>query len=302
MSIPDYQACMLPLLQYLGDGKEHPMRDAVDHVSDVFELSEEERRQRIPSGHSRVISNRVGWARTYLHKAGLVQSPRRGIWQLSQQGARVLSSNPPRIDSKFLEQFPSFIEFRPKSKVVQPPPTGTTDGSESTPEEALQAAWTELQSGLQDELLESVKSNSPAFFEQLVVDLIVKMGYGGNREDAGQAMGKSGDGGIDGVIKEDRLGLDAIYVQAKKWDSTVGRPEIQKFAGALQGVRARKGVFLTTGIFSKEALGYTEQIEAKIVLIDGRELAKLMVEHGIGVSVVDRYEVKRLDTDYFDAD
>lgn len=303
MSIPDYQTVMLPLLCYLGDGLEHTLNESVDAVANEFKLTPEERIQFLPSGTSTVIGNRVGWARTYMKKAGLLESPRRGAFKITERGVQVLSTKPQRIDVKFLDQFPEFVEFRTVrgdgesaagvSAAVAAPVTV------ATPEEALEDAYDRLRSGLESELLQRVMSASPAFFERLVIDLLVRMGYGGSFRDAGQAIGRSGDGGIDGIIKEDRLGLDVIYIQAKRWESSVGRPEIQKFAGALQGHRARKGVFITTSSFSKDAYEYVDRIDSKIVLIDGATLTRFMVDSGVGVSLVTSYDVKRVDSDYF---
>lgn len=300
MPIPDYQTVMLPLLRFLHDGKEHNIGEVVDSLAEEFNLSVEERQQLLASGQQTVIRNRAGWARTYLKKAGLIASTRRGFFRITDRGKSVLASKPKRIDVKFLEQFPEFVAFRelrherPDDLAVP-----TTVHAEATPEEALDAAYGRIRLDLEAELLDQVKNTSSSFFERLVVELLVRMGYGGTLRDAGQAVGKSGDGGIDGIIKEDRLGLDVIYVQAKRWDSTVGRPEIQKFAGALQGHRARKGVFITTSSFSAEALEFTSRIDSKIVLIDGAALAKHMIDHNVGVSVSRAYEVKKIDSDYF---
>jgi restriction system protein len=303
MPIPDYQTVMLPLLRYLGDGREHTLNECVEAVGDEFKLTPEERLQFLPSGTSTVIGNRVGWARTYMKKAGLLESPRRGFFRITERGSQVLSTNPQRIDVKFLDQFPEFVEFR-TVRADDEPVRGTatvvtTPATVATPEEALEEANDRLRGGLESELLQRVMGASPAFFERLVIDLLVRMGYGGSFRDAGQAIGRSGDGGIDGIIKEDRLGLDVIYVQAKRWESSVGRPEIQKFAGALQGHRARKGVFITTSSFSKDAYEYVERIDSKIVLIDGATLSRFMVDSGVGVSLVISYDVKRVDSDYF---
>lgn len=300
MAIPDYQTVMLPLLRFLKDGKEHNIGEVVDSLADEFNLSTEEREQLLGSGQQTVIRNRAGWARTYLKKAGLIASTRRGYFCITERGQSVLASNPERIDVKYLEQFPEFVEFRelrherPDEAVVP-----VTTSSDATPEEALDAAYGRLRLDLEAELLDQVKSASPSFFERLVVELLVRMGYGGTLRDAGQAVGKSGDGGIDGIIKEDRLGLDVIYIQAKRWESTVGRPEIQKFAGALQGHRAHKGVFITTSSFSSDALEFALRIDSKIVLIDGAALAKHMIDYNVGVSVSRSYEVKKIDSDYF---
>lgn len=300
MAIPDYQTVMLPLLRFLGDGKEHNIGEVVDSLADEFNLSSEERQQLLDSGQQTVIRNRASWARTYLKKAGLIESARRGYFRITERGHSVLASKPERIDVKYLEQFPEFLAFRElRHERPDEAHTRVTALSDATPEEALDAAYGRLRLDLEAELLDQVKGASPAFFERLVVELLVRMGYGGTLRDAGQAVGKSGDGGIDGIIKEDPLGLDVIYIQAKRWDSTVGRPEIQKFAGALQGHRARKGVFITTSSFSADALEFASRIDSKIVLIDGAALAKHMIDHNVGVSVARSYEVKRIDSDYF---
>jgi restriction system protein len=299
MAIPDYQTVMLPLLRFLKDGKEHNIGEVVDSLADEFNLSAEERQQLLGSGQPTVIRNRAGWARTYLKKAGLISSTRRGYFCITERGQSVLASEPDRIDVKYLEQFPEFVAFRELRHERPDEAVPVTVSSDATPEEALDAAYGRLRLDLEAELLDQVKSASPSFFERLVVELLVRMGYGGTLRDAGQAVGKSGDGGIDGIIKEDRLGLDVIYIQAKRWDSTVGRPEIQKFAGALQGHRARKGVFITTSSFSSDALEFASRIDSKIVLIDGAALAKHMIDHNVGVSVSRSYEVKKIDSDYF---
>jgi restriction system protein len=299
MTIPDYQTVMLPLLRLLGDERERPLREVVADLADDFELSEDERRELLPSGSQPVFRNRVGWARTYLKKAGLVESPSRGVLHITSRGLKVLAETPARIDVKYLERFPEFVEFRSSGK--REPNGGDEDAKDDTetPEEVLEAAYEKIREDLETEVLDQVNRCTPAFFESLVVDLLVRMGYGGSRKDAGEAVGRTGDGGIDGIIKEDRLGLDTIYIQAKRWDGTVGRPEIQKFAGALQGQRARKGVFITTGSFSREAEEYAGMIETKIVLIDGRTLGRLMIDHGLGVTTTATYDVKRIDSDYF---
>lgn len=300
--IPDYQSIMLPLLRLAGDGETHRMRDAIDKLANEFGLSEEERRELLPSGKQPTFDNRVGWARTYMAKAGLLESPKRGHFRLTERGREVLSKNPPAINLTFLEQFEDFVKFRELRH--DKPLANQFDGTDSrkadeTPEETLETAYQTLRAGLSSEILETVKKCSPAFFEKLVVDLLVRMGYGGSRREAGEAIGRSGDEGIDGIIKEDRLGLDIIYLQAKRWEGSVGRPELQKFAGALQGQRARKGIFITTSAFSREALNYTRNIDTKIILIDGPKLAELMIDHGVGVTTEATYELKRIDSDYF---
>ena len=295
---------MLPVLKLAADGHEHKFSQAVEALADEFRLSTEERNELLPSGSQAVFNNRVGWARSYLKQAGLLSSPRRGFFKITQRGLDLLATNPEKVDNSILEQYPEFIAFknrrREKSETEKQSETFTEEDSTLTPEDALAAAYQKLRSALEIEILNAIKEASPSFFERLVVDLLVKMGYGGNRQDAGKALGKSGDGGIDGIINEDRLGLDVIYIQAKRWEGSVGRPEIQKFAGALQGQRAKKGVFITTSSFTKEAKEYASLIESKIILIDGEHLARLMVEHNVGVSTVGQYEVKKLDSDYFD--
>lgn len=300
MAIPDYQTVMFPLLRLLEDEKEHNIGEVVDSLVEKFNLSAEESQQLLGSGQQTVIRNRAGWARTYLKKAGLIASTRRGFFRITESGKKVLASKPERIDVKYLERFPEFVAFRElRHERSDEPAVTVSPSSDATPEEALDSAYQRLRLDLEAELLEQVKAASPSFFERLVVELLVRMGYGGTLRDAGQAVGKSGDGGIDGIIKEDRLGLDLIYIQAKRWDGTVGRPEIQKFAGALQGHRARKGVFITTSSFSADALEFTSRIESKIVLIDGTSLAKYMIDHNVGVSISRSYDVKKIDSDYF---
>jgi restriction system protein len=305
MTIPDYQTVMLPLLQSISDGQEHSLKEAARQMAEYFKLTPEECEKRIPSGNSTYIKNRTGWARTYLKKAGLLHSPQRGAIQITDRGKELLSQNPLRIDNSLLEQYPEFIEFKNRSK---PKARGDSNGKtlstseNETPEETIERSYTELRSQLADELLDQIKRGSPEFFEQLVVDVIVAMGYGGSHRDAAQATQKSNDGGIDGIIKQDRLGLDTIYIQAKKWDENrvIHRPEIQKFAGALQGVRARKGIFITTSSFSEGACEYAETIDTRIILIDGLELCQLMIDYGVGVTPQRLYEIKDLDSDYFE--
>lgn len=300
MAIPDYQTLMLPLLKLLGDGRDHRMPELVPEISKQFGLTDSEQKELTPSGKQTIIRNRLGWARTYMKKAGLIEHPKRGVFRITARGQQVLGESPERIDVQHLEKFPEFIEFRNTHREKEQASVQPDD--QKTPEEALDEAYEQMRSSLEAEILAAVASSTPEFFERLVVDVLVHMGYGGNRKDAGQAVGKSGDGGIDGIIKEDKLGLDTIFVQAKKWDGPVHRPEIQKFAGALQGVRARKGVFITTSLFSDGASEYVQNIDSKIVLVDGKMLAGLMIDHNVGVSAVATYEVKRLDSDYFEDD
>jgi restriction system protein len=303
MAIPDYQTCMLPFLRYLSDGTEHTLRDAEDSLAEHFKLTPAERAELLPSGQQGIFKNRIGWARTYLKKAALLESPRRGVFKITERGLKTLASNPSRIDVKYLEQFPEFIEFRDASKpengagavaVIELPQ------SKTTPEEAIEVAHQGLREQLAAELLSRILACTPTFFEQLVVELLVKMGYGGSRRDAGERIGQTGDGGIDGIIKEDRLGLDTIFIQAKRWQGSVGRPEIQKFVGALQGQRAKKGVFITTSTYTAEAADYATRIDTKVVLIDGKQLAGLMIDFDVGVAPAATYVVKRIDSDYFE--
>lgn len=303
MAIPDYETLMLPVLQYVSDGKEHPLKEITASMAESFKLSAEEREQRIPSGQSTYIQNRTGWAKTYLKKAGLLALPKRGLVQITDRGREVLSKNPERIDGAFLDQFPEFQDFQARSSNQQETePVLAPSIDRKTPDEMIERSYMALRSQLADELLEQIKGCSSDFFERLVVDVIVAMGYGGSHQDAAKATQRSNDGGIDGIIKQDRLGLDTIYIQAKKWDESrpIHRPEIQKFAGALQGVRARKGIFITTSSFSDGAREYVATIDSKIVLIDGTELAQLMIDCGIGVTPHQTYEIKRLDSDYFE--
>lgn len=298
MAVPGYEEFMLPLLQLAGNNQEYSMAEARDKMVEVFNLSNEDLRELLPSGKQAVFSNRIGWTKTYLLKAGLLESKTRGRFNITERGMEVLHKTPPAIDRKYLMKFREFREF-----VGATDNMATTDPSKKkteTPEEVLEAAVEELNNTLIQEVLKKVLDSPPSFFEQLVVDLLLAMGYGGSRKDAGHAIGKSGDEGIDGIIKEDKLGLDIIYIQAKRWANPIGRPDIQKFVGALAGQRAKKGVFLTTSDFTKEAQFYVKGIESKVVLINGQELAKLMIQHNLGVSINAVYEVKRLDTDYFE--
>jgi restriction system protein len=302
MPVPGFQSLMLPLLRIAGDGKEYSLAEAREMLAEEFRLSSVEIEELLPSGRQSKFANRVAWAKSYLQQAGLFATARRGHFQLSERGRDLLRTPPARIDIKFLERYPEFVEFRaPKSETEETSrsvPPGQTEPE--TPEEALEAAYLKLRVGLAGELLSRVKAATPPFFERLVVELLLKMGYGGSRKDAGQAIGRSGDEGIDGVISEDRLGLDVVYLQAKKWDGTVGRPEIQRFVGALHGKRAKKGVFITTGAFSAEAVAYVDHIDPKVVLIDGRRLAELMMDFDVGVNSVGVYSLKRVDSDYFE--
>jgi restriction system protein len=301
MAIPDYQSVMLPLLRLAEDGQEHSAREAVEKLADHFGLSEDERKELLPSGAQATFDNRVGWARTYMKKAELLESPRRGYFKITHRGMQILKQNPDTINNKLLEQYPEYRAFRARSGTKRiTSAAAESEVPEQTPLEVIEDAYDTIRTQLAGELLEQIMRSSPQFFERLVVDLLVRMGYGGSRRDAGEAVGRrSSDEGIDGIIKEDRLGLEAIYLQAKRWKDTVGRPEIQRFVGALHGQNARKGVFITTSSFSKEASQYVDALVDKVVLVDGEALTHLMIEHGVGVSLDRAYEVKRLDSDYF---
>jgi restriction system protein len=303
MPIPDYQSLMLPLLQLSQDGMERSLRSAIDILGRELSLSDEELSEQLPSGATSVFANRVGWARTYLKQSGLLESPKRGLFRITPIGVALLREKPTKIDLKLLDRYEGFVAFKNRSRISQSestPLATVPEDQRQTPEDTLAAAYRVLRENLEIELLEQIKASSPAFFENLVIDLLVSMGYGGSRQDAGKAIGRSGDEGIDGIIKEDKLGLDVIYLQAKRWEGSVGRPEIQKFAGALQGQRANKGVVITTSSFTRDALEYAGLISTKIILIDGRQLAGLMVDHNVAVTRVGLYEIKKIDTDYFD--
>lgn len=302
MGIPDYQTIMLPLLKAMADGKEYQNRTLITQLSNEFQLSEDDRKSLIPSGQDYIFDNRVGWARTYLKKAGLVESTRRGFYQITDRGKKVVDKKPERIDVKLLLEFPEFEAWYNTPQMAEAPQTqpSVTPLSE-TPEELVESECQKLRKQLESEVLGRVKAASPEFFERLVVRLLTTMGYGGSLSDAGKAIGRSNDGGVDGVIKEDRLGLDLLYVQAKRWsDTAVGRNEIQQFVGALQGKKAKKGIFITTSSFTKSAQEYANGIETKVVLIDGVQLASMMFDFGVGVSTASTYLVKRIDSDFFD--
>ena len=267
-----------------------------------FNLSDEDQQEMLPSGKQATYKNRTGWAKVYLTKALLFKSPKRASFHITERGKQILATNPQSLRVKDLNQFSEFIDFHQSgNKQESAVDTNSVEYEErnSTPEETLETAYQELRSGLADELSQQITNNSPEFFENLVVKLLVKMGYGGSIKDAGQALGRSGDEGIDGIIKEDKLGLDVIYIQAKRWQGVVGRPEIQKFVGALHGQRAKKGVFITTSSFSKEATQYVSTIDPKVVLISGDRLVDLMIDYNLGISTVDTYEIKKIDSDFF---
>jgi len=309
MPVPDYQSLMLPLLEAVADGEAHLLRDVREQIAQRVGLTESDRAELLPSAKQSVYDNRLGWAKTYMDKAGLIRSVKRGVYQLTDRGREVLAKHPTKIDNKFLYQFSEWTDFIQASNsgggevgtasADTGEPSSESSPSVLDPQEGLDAAYQQLRRSVEADVLTQVRAASFAFFERLVVELLVAMGYGGSLKDAGKAIGRSGDDGLDGVIKEDHLGLDAIYVQAKRWKNTVGRPDVQAFAGSLEGVRGRKGVFITTSTFSSEAREYVSRIEKKIVLIDGVLLASLMVDFNIGVNSVNTYEVKRVDSDYF---
>ena len=301
MAIPDFQSIMLPLLILACDSDIHNFHEVVDKLANEFDLSDEEISTLIPSGQPR-FENRVGWAKTYLKKSGLITYPKRGHLKITQRGLEVLEENPQTIDMEYLRRFPEYLEFRQGNQKEEEPSGGSDE--DLTPEEALENAYQQIRDDLADELLETILNSSPAFFEKLVVDLLVAMGYGGSQRDAARAVGGVGDEGIDGIIDEDRLGLETIYIQAKRWqrESKVSRPQIQSFVGALTGNNAKKGVFITTADFTSEAQNYAAGIPLKVVLINGERLANLMIDYGIGVTTRINYQIKNLDSDYFGKD
>lgn len=303
MPIPDFQSIMLPLMQFANDNQEHKVRDAIDYLANLFNLTDQEQQELLPSGKQPIFENRVGWSRTHLKKAGLLDYPNRACFKITPRGKELLQTQPTVINMSLLKQYPEYLEF-----IGSTAPNGSISKSEiqsnftdqETPEETLEYAYQRIRKTLAQEVLDKVKTCSPSFFERLVVELLVKMGYGGSIKDAGRVIGKTGDEGIDGVIKEDRLGLDVIYVQAKRWNDTVGRPEIQKFVGALAGQGAEKGIFITTSKFSPQAADFVPRSNIKIVLIDGEQLAQYMIDFNLGVSIVSEYQIKKIDSDYFE--
>lgn len=296
---------MLPLLRLIADGKEYSLKTLIEDLAASFKLTEEERAELLPSGQSFVFSNRAGWARTYLKKAGLLSAPRRGFLQITDRGLDVLSRKPTKIDANLLKEFPEFLDFHNFKREEGFVSTKDENTAETlinqTPQELIDSAYRDIRASLAQELLEKIKALSPIFFEKLVLDLLLKMGYGGSIKDAGKATRLTNDEGIDGIIKEDKLGLDFIYIQAKRWtDNAVGRPDVQSFVGALDGQRATKGIFITTSNFSNNARDYVRTISKKVILINGQELAEYMIDYGLGVSTVQTFELKRIDSDYFE--
>jgi restriction system protein len=306
MAVPDYQSLMLPLLRFVDRKKEETSTgEAVEVLAKELRLTNEELKEMLPSGIQSTFFNRVGWATTYLKKAGLLESTRRGYYQITLRGRDLLKTQPKIINVNSLKQYPEFLEFQQLRGTRRNDKTDTSvsvsEFLNSTPSEALESAYENLRDELAEELLYKLKSTSPSYFERIVVELLVRMGYGGSRADAGKAIGRSGDGGIDGIIKEDKLGLDIVYIQAKRWDNNpVGRPDVMQFAGALQAQKATKGIFITTSRFTEDAKKYVSQIGSKIVLIDGEQLTNLMIDNDIGVSTVALYPLKKIDADYFE--
>jgi restriction system protein len=301
--IPDFQTIMLPLLKSISDGKEYKLDVVIDFVAKELNVTDRERKELLPSGQMFVFGSRVSWARTYMKKAGLVVSPKRGHIKITERGLSVLKQEPSKINIDFLKQYPEFLDFQSVNKGEKPTVSRLEEQiNMQTPEEILENSYQTIRKDLAHEILDKILTLSPQFFERLVIDLLVKMGYGGSVQDAGKVIGKSGDEGIDGTIKEDKLGLDMIYIQAKRWqpDNVVGRPEIHKFVGALVGQGAKKGIFITTSSFTKDAISFIPRSETKIVLIDGMQLAQYMIDYNVGVSLQHMYEIKRIDNDYFE--
>lgn len=300
MAVPDFQSMMLPLLEAIADGAEHSNAEVANAIARRLSISDEDRQQLLPSGEQTVFTNRVAWAKAHLKKAGLLLSPKRGTLQITADGQKVAAENP-KVNLRFLRSFECY-DWHKIRRLATEPMADADQPESATPEEQIEAGWKSLRDELSADILDQVKRCSPQFFERLVVRLLVAMGYGGSLEDAGQVLGRSGDGGIDGIIKEDKLGLDVLCIQAKRWEGTVGRPVVQAFAGSMDGIRARKGVLITTSSFSKDAQDYVGNIEKKIVLVDGERLAELMIAHNIGVTLARSYDIKRVDSDFFAED
>jgi len=300
MAVPEFQSFMLPMLRILADEQPRDISELRRLLSEEFHLSEEDLAERIPSGTSRVTS-KTGWAATHLFRAGLVARPARGTYAISDEGRAVLASAPTRVDINFLSRYPSYQAFRNRrGELSDAVPLAVAETIEQLlPEDLIERGHRELTAALREDLLARVKQQSPVFLERLVLQLLPKLGYGGVDEGATNHLGRSGDGGVDGVINEDKLGLERIYLQAKRWDNPVSRPEVQAFVGSLEGQRARKGVFITTSTFTREAREYVNSIEKRVVLVDGDMLASLMLEAGLGVATTKVYPVWRVDSDFF---
>jgi restriction system protein len=306
VAIPDFQSCMRPLLNAVSDGAIHTFNDAFEQVCQFFDLTDAERAEKLPSGKQTVIRNRVAWSRTYMNKAGLLIAPGRSQLQVTDRGLEALKQHPDRVDVTYLKKFPEFVVFhtaKPKAVATDTAGQGEKIVDATDPLERLEDAHQEIQNSLASDLLQTIKDQPPAFLEQLVVELMQAMGYGGWSKESGSATQYTADGGIDGIINDDPLGLETIYLQAKRYsENVVGRPDIQAFVGALEMKRARKGVFITTSKFSAEAKNYISMIEKKVILIDGQQLTELMIRHGLGVSVKETYNVCAVDIDYFSED
>lgn len=307
MAVPGFQMIMRPLLAFSADGAEKNINDCISALIQQFQLSEEDRVAKIASGKQTVFANRVHWARTYLDKAGAIKKTKRSHFSITERGINLLKENPQSLTVKILKQFPEFLEFHtakppPKSTEQQSTPVVDEDELSTTPDERIAAAVSEIQARLEGEILDRIAEKSPTFFESLVVDLIVAMGYGGTRENVVQQVGKSGDEGIDGIVNEDALGLDVVYIQAKRYskEQVIGREKIQQFTGALVGKGAIKGVFVATCGYSKGAIEYAQKVPQRIILIDGKQLARLLIRYGVGIRVEQEFQVKRIDLDYFE--
>ena len=300
MAIPKYDEMMLPVLRILGDGAEHSQRELAEQIADHFKLTPQERAERLPKVKATYLRHRLGWAGFSLRRAGLAESPRTGTLQITDEGRTFLASNPSQLRAADLKRFPAYAAFVERMKSEAEIPETKIETAHETPEERIEAAFSDLNQTLVGELLTRLSTVDPFRFERIVLDLLVAMGYGGSFKEAAAVTQKTGDEGIDGVINEDRLGLDVIYIQAKRWKSSIGRPEIQNFVGALAGKKAAKGIFITTSEFHDNARDYAAGIHQKIILIDGRRLAELMIEHDIGVAEEHAYSVKKIDGDYFE--
>lgn len=307
MPIPTYEELMLPLLSLLADGKQHQFANLVPTLETRFDLSESERTELLPSGRVSKFRSRLHWAATYMAASGLVDRPQRGWLQVTPRGIAVLNEKPTKIDNSFLNRYPEFRAFRERSRKK---PKDSAAGSDTTalwptdsqlsPEEALETSYLAIRQQLAEELLTKLQEGSPQFFEKVVVDLLVAMGYGGSKPSVAKAVGRSGDEGIDGVINEDKLGLDVVYIQAKRWSSSVGSPVVHQFTGSLEGKKANKGVLITTSTFTKEARDFVNLIGKRVVLIDGETLADFMIDYDVGVTTASTFVVKRVDNDYFE--
>jgi restriction system protein len=307
MSVPDYETLMLPLLKIAADGREHRITEVVALLARSFKLTEEERQQLLPSGKQTTFANRVAWAKTYLRQASLLEATKRAHFRITDRGRKVLAESPERIDNEYLSRFPEFIQFRERSRLpVKPLSSDVPEISEApvqtqTPDELLRSTVKQIETVLGKELLDRVLAAPPAFFERLIVNLLLAMGYGASHQNSGRIVGQSGDGGIDGVIDQDALGLDRVYIQAKRYaiESAVSEPEIRAFSGSLGAAKADKGVFVTTSYFTQPARNFAERHPFRIVLIDGEQLATLMIRHNVGVQVDETLYLKKVDEDFF---